>query len=166
MTAKMAGFLLAQLGLVAIFWGNGEQFLAANGPTFDEAVHLATGRSYWATGDFRLNVEHPPLPKLLWALPGLLDGSTPFRPDAGQWDAAEEWLIGNDFLYGEAGRIDRLLTPARRVNLLFGVGVVVLVGVWERRLWASEFDGVVASVLAAFDPTLVAFPASSRRTPR
>ncbi len=156
MTAKAASYAITHLILVAAFWSQGELFLAANGPTFDEAVHLAAGHSYWATGDFRLNVEDPPLPKLLWALPGLLDGSTPFRPDAGQWDAAEEWLIGNDFLYGEAGRVERLLMPARRVNLLFGVGVVVLVGVWARRVWASESAGVVASALAAFDPTLVA----------
>lgn len=155
MTARTVGFAVAQLVLVAAFWWQGELFLAANGPTFDEAIHLAAGHSYWATGDFRLNVDDPPLPKLLWALPGLLDGSTPFRPDAGQWDRGEGWLIGHDFLYGEPGRAERLLTPARRVNLLFGVGVVVLVGVWARRLWASEFAGVVASALAAFDPTLV-----------
>ena len=155
MAAKTAGFVLTQLALVAAFWAHGEAFVAANGPTFDEAVHLAAGHSYWATGDFRLNVEDPPLPKLLWALPGLLDGSAPFMPDAGQWDRGEEWLIGHDFLYGEPGRVGRLLTPARRVNLLFGVGVVVLVGVWARRLWSSDFAGAVASALAAFDPTLV-----------
>ncbi len=155
MATKAAGFGVTQLALVALFWLHGEAFLAANGPTFDEAVHMAAGHSYWVTGDFRLNVEDPPLPKLLWALPGLLDGSAPFRPDAGQWDRGEEWLIGHDFLYGEPGSVGRLLTPARRVNLLFGVGVVVLVGAWARRLWSSEYAGTVASALAAFDPTLV-----------
>ncbi len=155
MTAKAATSVLIHLGMVVAFWAQGELFLAANGPTFDEAVHLAAGHSYWATGDFRLNVEDPPLPKLLWALPGLIDGSAPFRPDAGQWDRGEEWLIGHEFLYGEPGRVERLLRPARRVNLLFGVGVVVLVGVWARRLWSSDCAGAVASALAAFDPTLV-----------
>ena len=116
-----AAFAMLQGCCVAVFWSHGERFLAANGPTFDEAVHLAAGHSYWATGDFRLNIEDPPLPKLLCALPGLLDGSAPFRPDAGQWDRGEKWLIGNDFLYGEPGRVETLLTPARRVNLLFGV---------------------------------------------
>ena len=139
MTAKTAGYGLFHLVLVAAFWSQGELAVLSNGPTFDEAVHLAAGHSYWATGDFRLNVEDPPLPKLLWALPGLLDGSAPFRPDAELWARADEWLIGNDFLYCEANRVERLLRPARRVNLLFGVGVVVLVGVWARRLWASDF---------------------------
>ena len=155
MTAKAASYAIVHLALVAGFWSLGELAVVSNGPTFDEAVHLAAGHSYWATGDFRLNVEDPPLPKLLWALPGLLDGSASFRPGAELWERGEEWLIGNDFLYCEVGRVERLLMPARRVNLLFGVGVVVLVGVWARRLWASEDAGVVASALAAFDPTLV-----------
>ena len=34
--------------------------------TNDEAVHLASGFSYWQTRDFRLNPEHPPLAKLVW----------------------------------------------------------------------------------------------------
>ena len=37
--------------------------------TFDEALHLTAGFSYWKTGDFRLNREHPPLSKLLTAFP-------------------------------------------------------------------------------------------------
>ena len=48
---------LATLLLVAAFWWQGERFLAANGPTFDEPVHFAAGYSYWATGDFRLNLR-------------------------------------------------------------------------------------------------------------
>jgi hypothetical protein len=32
--------------------------------TSDEAVHLASGYSYWQTRDFRMNPEHPPLAKL------------------------------------------------------------------------------------------------------
>ena len=159
MTAKAASYAAVHLALAAAFWYQGELAVVSNGPTFDEAVHLAAGHSYWATGDFRLNVEDPPLPKLLCALPGLLDGSAPFRPDAELWGRGDEWLIGNDFLYCEANRVDRLLMPARRVNLLFGVGVVALVGVWARRLWASEEAGVVASTLAAFDPTLVGLSA-------
>src|ERR1044071_1306897 len=37
--------------------------------TRDEATHLAAGYSYWQTGDFRLNVEHPPFSKLFATLP-------------------------------------------------------------------------------------------------
>ena len=32
--------------------------------TFDEGLHLVAGFSYYKTGDYRLNREHPPLAKL------------------------------------------------------------------------------------------------------
>ena len=155
MTTRRLAYGFTQLLAAAVFWARGEAFLAANGPTFDEAVHLAAGHSYWATGDFRLNVEDPPLPKLLWAAPGRLAGE-PFRPDPTAWEAADEWTIGNDFLYADPARLDALLTPARRVNLLFGVGVVLLAGTWARQLWGSEWAGLLSTSLAAFDPTLLA----------
>ena len=53
----------------------------ATSPTFDEAVHLTAGYSYWRTGDFRMNRETPPLMKLLWAVPLLVTERPPFRPD-------------------------------------------------------------------------------------
>src|ERR1043166_385545 len=40
--------------------------------TTDEPVPLAAGYSYWQTLDFRLNPEHPPLAKLVAALPLLV----------------------------------------------------------------------------------------------
>ena len=151
-----AATVVAGLACVAAFGLLGNRFVAANGPTFDEAVHLAAGYSYWATGDFRVNVEDPPAAKLAWALPGTLTGAAAFDPDPGQWDRREEWLIGQDFLYAEPGRIERVLNPARRVNLLFGAGVVALVGWWAYRAWRSRLAAATAAALAGFDPTLTA----------
>jgi len=144
---------LLTLLLVAAFWWQGERFLAANGPTFDEPVHFAAGYSYWATGDFRLNLEDPPLAKLLWTLPQFLFDPLPFPAE---WRTENEWRVGHALLFDSGHDWKALLTPARRMNMLFGVGVVVLVGVFARRLFDSPASGVVASALAAFDPNLVA----------
>jgi len=151
--------LAIQVLFVGAFWFHGELFIAHNGPTFDEAVHLTAGHSYWTTGQFRMNVEDPPVPKLLWALPGVLAERDRFQPDPLAWERNDQWRMGNDFLFGEAGRMERLLAPARRMNMIFGVGVVLLVGWWGRRLWDSPLAGLIASQLAAFDPTLVAMSA-------
>ena len=35
--------LVAGILLLAYFWWQGERFLEANGPTFDECVHLGAG---------------------------------------------------------------------------------------------------------------------------
>src|SRR3989338_10532766 len=39
------------------------------GLTNDEIAHITAGYSYWKTGNFHLNTEHPPLIKLVAALP-------------------------------------------------------------------------------------------------
>lgn len=39
------------------------------GPTFDEYFYISAGVSYWKTGDFSENREHPPLAKLITAAP-------------------------------------------------------------------------------------------------
>src|SRR5947209_9142157 len=40
--------------------------------TFDEGFHLAAGYRYLQCGDFGINAEHPPLVKMISALPLLL----------------------------------------------------------------------------------------------
>ena len=73
--------------------------------TSDEIPHLMAGYSYWTTRDFRMNPEHPPLAKLIAALPLLafkprLDRTSP------AWNSAEEFLSGYDFLYSnDADRV-------------------------------------------------------------
>jgi hypothetical protein len=140
--------------LTACFWLRGEQFIAANGPTFDEGVHLTAGYAYWTTGDFRLNEEHPPLMKLLWALPAVLEGGRPAPPllssETNHWQIADAWLYGS----GESPR--RLVASARRVNLAFGCGVVLLVSWWAFRLWGLRLAALAAGGFAACDPTLLA----------
>ena len=43
--------------------------VAQESETADESEHLAARYSYLKTGDFKLNPEHPPLGKILCALP-------------------------------------------------------------------------------------------------
>ncbi len=145
--------------LAALFAVQGERAVVANGPTFDEATHFAAGYSYWHTRDFRLNVEDPPLAKLLWTLPQYLFDPIPFTPDATEWNESREWAIGNRVLFESGRSWESLLRPARRINLLFGIGVVLLVGVWSRRLTGDPRSGLVAAACAAFDPNLVAHSA-------
>jgi len=155
----MIRFRIGLAVLAALFAVQGERAVVANGPTFDEAAHYAAGYSYWHTGDFRLNVEDPPLAKLLWTLPQFHFDPIPFAPDATEWNESREWGIGNRVLFESGRNWESLLRPARRINLLFGVGVVLLVGIWSRQLTGERRCGFVASACAAFDPNLVAHSA-------
>src|SRR5271163_1499845 len=101
-------------GLLVWFWLRGERFIAANGPTFDEGVHLTAGYSYWVTGDFQLNAEDPPLLKLLWALPSLLGDAPPYPVELAA-SRTTHWHIADKWMYGSGVSPRSLLDPARRV---------------------------------------------------
>jgi hypothetical protein len=147
--------IVAVLAIVAAFWWQGERFIAANGPTFDEGVHLAAGYSYWVTGDFRLNREDPPVMKLLWGLPLILGERPPYPHDVAAATKNDLWSVGAAFVYGSGVSPARLLNPARRVNLVFGGGAVLLAGWWAYRLWGRA-AGLAAAAFAAADPNLLA----------
>src|SRR5512145_422383 len=88
--------------------------------TSDETSHLPAGYTYWRTGDFRLNPQHPPLVKLLAALP-LLALAPRLDPADPGWTASppDEWGFGFRFLYGNDA--DRLLFWGRMPTLLLGL---------------------------------------------
>src|SRR4051812_40614880 len=89
--------IAAALALVAAFWWQGERFIAANGPTFDEGAHLAAGYAYCSPGAFRITPEPPPLLKLLWAAPLALGGNPPFPHDAAT--TRDHWKLAHALLY-------------------------------------------------------------------
>jgi hypothetical protein len=153
---SLASTVLLLVLLVAWFWLRGERFIAANGPTFDEGVHLTAGYSYWMTGDFRLNAEDPPLLKLLWALPAVL-GSAPQYPELDTSVPINHWQVADRWIYGSGISPRSLIDPARRVNLALGCCTIVLVGWWAFRFWGSLVAALAASAFAAADPNLLAF---------
>jgi 4-amino-4-deoxy-L-arabinose transferase-like glycosyltransferase len=122
--------------------------------TFDEGTHLAAGLSYWKTGDYRMNPEHPPLGKLLCALPLLfMDVHLPFEYPS--WDQRDELNFGAQFLYTNKLPADQILFPARCVT----IALTLLLGA-VLAFWTSRHFGGASALLAlsffAFDPNLIA----------
>ncbi len=147
--------LAAGLFFVLVFIAQGVFFIRANAPTYDEATHLAAGYSYLVTGDFRLDSEHPPLIKMLQALPLYLIYKLPFDTDPDHWHQKGDYLIGRDFLYKSTLSADRILTASRLVNLLLGSLLIALIGWWAYRLWDAR-AATLAVALACIEPNLVA----------
>lgn len=92
--------------------------------TYDEVAHLPAGYTYWAFDDYRLNMEHPPLVKLLagWPLQRLgvkTERDTSFK-------TADNYYFGEKLLY-EWNDGDRLLfwgrLPLVLLTLCFGLAV-------------------------------------------
>jgi len=112
--------------------------------TSDETSHLPAGYTYVATGDLRLNPQHPPLVKMLCAVPLLalrptLDLDDPAWTD----DPPDEWTFGKNFLYSNDA--DRLLFWGR-----IPVAVLSLVLGFFVYRWSSEMFGFPAGLVALF----------------
>lgn len=128
--------------------------------TVDEPSHLVAGYTALAFGDYRLSPDHPPLARMLLALP-LLGGGTVWRPPpldtaetAEAWRSGDFFTLGRDFLESwndgqERARASRWLA--------IGLLAVLLATIWlaARRHFGAA-GGAVALWVAAFDPTLLA----------
>ena len=89
--------------------------VAQESQTYDEAVYIAAGYSYWQTGDFRINTEHPPLAKLLVAAP-LLPLHLDLPLNSAAWQHADQYTFGANFLYHNRLSPDAILNIVRNVK--------------------------------------------------
>jgi hypothetical protein len=95
-----------------------------NSITWDQDDHIYAGYMSWKHADFGLNPEHPPLVKLLAAIP-LLDLSLKVPPLQNRAFKHEAFLGGKDFLFQNDA--DTILLRARMAAALLTVLLVVLV---------------------------------------
>ena len=123
--------------------------------TFDEPLHIAAGYQYWQCGNYALNPEHPPLLKLLAALPlqwqPLIKPSLPC--DAKIHYKLESFTVGSQFLASNG--VEPVLIPARLCAALMSLllAVLVFLAAWEM---FGRTEALVALAILAFEPTLIA----------
>src|SRR5919201_4816945 len=107
---------LVLMALLAIGSYQGESL------TFDEVTHIPAGLAYWQQHDTRLNIEHPPLLKMLAAFPLLFadvhaNYSDPSFCESGWTDC--QWTFGNKlFRDWNPGAQQRIVSLARLPMLL------------------------------------------------
>jgi len=121
--------------------------------TSDEVVHLPAGFSYLTMHDFRMNPEHPPLVKILAAMPLLaLHPKTVF--DDPSWrNPGAQAAFGYKFLY--SNNADLLLFWARMPIVLIAVLLGFYVFRWAEQLY-GQVSGFFALGLYAFSPNIIA----------
>jgi hypothetical protein len=122
--------------------------------TWDEGIHISSGYSYLAYGDYSWNTEHPPLVKMVSALPLMRMGLPDKRRDK-DGKLKNQIVYGIDFLYTNRPHADTILMAARSANILLTLVFVAGVGWWTRRRW-GPWAGLCAAALCAFDPNLIA----------
>ncbi len=123
--------------------------------TIDEPFHILAGYRYWQCGDYGINPEHPPLLKLLAALP--ISSQTLVEPSSAcgskitnKW---EGFLTGYQFL--SRNGVDGIVIPARLAASLMSILLAALVFLAAREMFGKP-EAFVALTLLVFEPNLVA----------
>ena len=129
-------------GFIAL--GLGEAW--SDAPTFDEPVYIAAGLAAVLRHDLALNEEHPPVPKVLAALPVLI--AHPVIPANGRWTGNDERGYSARFAAAQqsAGILRRVTFAARLVPLAETAGVAVAIFLLGAELLgpaAGAFGGLV-----------------------
>lgn len=144
----LAALLLLSMFVIELTSSLGESQI------IDEAVHLSAGVTYWKTGDFRLNPEHPPLVKLIATLPISLLPVKTFT-DHPTWSTWNQWEFGDHFLYHNIFSVQTMLMLGRIPIMLLSVAL----GWWIFRASTDLFGrwgGVFSVSLYALDPNIIA----------
>ncbi len=126
----------------------------AESPTYDEPYHLAAGYTSLVRRDFRLGPDHPPLLRMIAALP-LVVQRVRWPADESLWASADAACFAHALFYQSGNDPDRLLRPARLVTLAWVAILQIVVFAWARALF-GPIAGLVALVLVTFCPTLLA----------
>ena len=121
--------------------------------SWDEGDHLFAAYMTATRGDFGLNPEHPPLVKLVAALPLLAMPGLRVPVLQGRNFKVEAFLSGKDF---NAWNLDRgILFRARLAVTVFALLLGLMVFLATREMFGTT-AAFVALTFLAFDPTLLA----------
>jgi hypothetical protein len=121
--------------------------------TFDEVAHIGAGVRY-LEGDLRLNVEHPPLAKVLGAI-ALPERDPPLGLRDGAISADTQWLFGSSWLHEAKQRPLELLARARLPLVLLNVWLIPCLALTARALF-GPVGAAVAAGLAGLCPLWLA----------
>lgn len=117
-------------------------------PTNDEPVHLVAGYAYLTTGEYSVDLTHPPLGRVLVALPLL-----PLRLN--HLPADKKWPHLLEVFWENRVPPDTMLLRARLVVIALTVLFGAWLAYWTRRRFGS-LTALVALTFFAFDPNLIA----------
>jgi hypothetical protein len=150
------------LGLAALLLVTGTAIITAalrTSATFDEIVMIAGGARGFATGEWDLVPEHPPLTQYLYG--AIVHLARPALPDESAVTVGMRQTMGYRYRYAqqlfwaEGNDPERLALLGRIPAVLLAVGLVLLVFCYGRSIGGSAV-GLVAATLTASLPDLLA----------
>ncbi len=152
-------FSLLNIGiLIAIIAGSALLMLNAaytDSAIFDETAHIVAGYTYLKHLDYRFNPEHPPLVKIIAAIP-LIFQKINFPTDKDYWNGLnEQWAAGNQFLYESGNNADKIIFSSRIGPVLLTLLLILFIYFWAQKL-IGRWWALFPTFLFAFSPLVLA----------
>jgi 4-amino-4-deoxy-L-arabinose transferase-like glycosyltransferase len=145
-------FLLGAACLLAILTAELLLSLRQMSLTLDESAHLYAGHQHWRARDFGVNPEHPPLVKMVAALPLLgMNLKQPHPPNP--FFIVEEYAGGGELM--QANDMNLLLTRGRTAVCVFTLLLGVLVFAMGYEMFGPQ-TALLALALFTFEPMVLA----------
>lgn len=148
-------FAIVSVGLFVVFALQLYYHAVSTSATVDEPDHILAGYRHLQCGDFGINPEHPPLLKLIAAVPlAFRDLSDP------PWECGSKLTSKFDaFSYGSTflveNGIDSIVIPTRLAASVMSLLLALLVylAAWEM---FGRWEALTALAIVAFEPSLIA----------
>ena len=148
------GYAFAALALLLVLGAELVLSIRQQSQTWDESVHIFSGYQYWRHRDFGANPEHPPLVKLVAALPLLRLNLKETSVVTGPTKTAHgEAAI--QFLYRNNSDADAMLFRARMAASVFTYLLAALVFLCGHEM-LGRGPALVGLVLLVFEPNILA----------
>lgn len=124
--------------------------------TDDEPFSIVAGLAALRTGDYRMNLDHPPLMNLVLGAAVHLAGAAPL-PRNQDWEQNLRLKYSYYYLWTgpNAPRAVELVTYARLPVIAISLLLALLVFLWARQLYGWK-GGALALALYCFEPNLIA----------
>jgi len=139
----------------SLFYGvSGYSSLVQKSATFDEMVHISSGYVALTQDDYRVDHFHPPLWRMILALPLLFDDAIVVNTEGKAWTEESYWFWCHRFFF-EDNDAQGLLRPARLINLVSAIALGWFLFFWCTQLFGWRLGALVLG-LYALEPTIMA----------
>ncbi|MFN7160684.1 MAG: phospholipid carrier-dependent glycosyltransferase [Candidatus Gracilibacteria bacterium] len=120
--------------------------------TIDEVAHIVSGYSTLTNLNYNLNIEHPPLVKVISAIPLLFQDIDYKLPGLRM---PNQWQEGNKILFESGNNIDDILFWTRFAVLIFHGLLLFVCGVLFKKFLTPTWS-LIALFFLAFEPNIFA----------
>ena len=123
---------------------------------YDEPFQVSAGIYHLKYGDYRIEIQNPPLLRMISAIPLLFTDVTIRKEEKQIWTSFEKYAFGKEFLYKNKLDADTILLLSRIQILFLSILLGIVVFLWSSELSGDDKAGIFALAFYCFSPNILA----------